>query len=197
MKFVITKFAFFILMFQAFFVMGCTKGETDSTNVVEVEQSISFEDCGYGVGDNPCNFSLTDQNNKEFNLWDHYGSAMVLDFSAMWCGYCRIAAGTIQETQDRYMDQGFYYVTVLVQDYNGSAVEQDDLQSWAAAAGITTAPVLAANMSMMDPSGESGWPVTSWPTFVVIDKEMTIYYGQRGWNEAAIEAAIQGALAEQ
>ena len=48
----------------------------------------------------------------------------------------------------------------------------------------------------MDPSGESGWPVTGWPTFVVIDKEMTIYYGQRGWNEAAIEAAIQGALAE-
>ena len=196
MKFVITKFAFFILMFQAFFVMGCTKGETDSTNVVEVEQSINFEDCGYGVGDNPCNFSLTDQNNKEFNLWDHYGSAMVLDFSAMWCGYCRIAAGTVQEAQDRYTDQGFYYVTILVEDYNGSTVEQDDLQSWASAAGITTAPVLAADMSMMDPTGKAGWPVTSWPTFVVIDKEMTIYYGQRGWNEAAIEAAIQGALAE-
>jgi thiol-disulfide isomerase/thioredoxin len=114
----------------------------------------------------------------------------------MWCGYCRIAASTIQETQDRYADQGFYYVTILVEDYDGSTVEQSDLQSWATSAGITTAPVLAADMSMMDPSGESGWPVTSWPTFVVIDKEMTIYYGQRGWNEAAIEAAIQGALAE-
>ena len=197
MKFVITKFAFLILMFQAFFVTGCTKGEADSTNVVEVEQSISFEDCGYGVGANPCNFSLTDQNNKKFNLWDHYGSAMVIDFSTMWCGYCRIAAGTVQETQDRYTDQGFYYVTILVEDYNGSIVEQSDLQSWATAAGITTAPVLAADMSMMDPSGKSGWPVTGWPTFVVIDKEMTIYYGQSGWNEAAIEAAIQGALTEQ
>ena len=196
MKFVITKFAFLILMFQAFFAMGCAKGEADSTDAVEVEQNINFEDCGYGVGDNPCNFSLTDQNNKKFNLWDHYGSAMVLDFSSMWCGYCRIAASTIQETQDRYAAQGFYYVTILVEDYDGSTVEQDDLQSWATAAGITTAPVLAADMSMMDPTGESGWPVTGWPTFVVIDKEMTIYYGQRGWNEAAIEAAIQGALAE-
>ena len=101
MKFVITKFAFFILMFQAFFVTGCTKGEADSTDVVEVEQNIGFEDCGYGVGDNPCNFSLTDQDNKKFNLWDHYGSAMVLDFSTMWCGYCRIAAGTVQETHER------------------------------------------------------------------------------------------------
>ena len=198
MKFVITKFAFFILMFQAFFVMGCTKGETDSdsTNNIVTEQCVNFEDCGYGVGDNPCNFSLTDQNNKRFNLWDHYGSAMVLDFSAMWCGYCRIAAGTVQETHDRYADQGFHYVTILIEDYNGLAVEQNDLQTWATAAGITTAPVLAADMSMMDPSGESGWPVTGWPTFVVIDKEMTIYYGQSGWNEAAIEAAIQGALAE-
>ena len=56
MKLAITKFAFLTLMFQAFFAMGCTKGETDSTNVVEVEQSVSYEDCGYGVGDNPCNF---------------------------------------------------------------------------------------------------------------------------------------------
>ena len=197
MKFAITKFVFLIFIFQALFVTGCTKGEADSTDVVEVEQKVTFEDCGYGVGDNPCNFTLTDQNGEKFSLWDHYGSAVVVDFSAMWCGYCRIAAQTIQETQDKYAAQGFHYVTILVQDYDGSTVEQSDLQYWATSAGITTAPVLAADMSITDPQGEAGWPVTSWPTFVVIDKKMTIYYGQRGWNETAIETAIQGALAEQ
>ena len=45
----------------------------------------------------------------------------MLDFSAMWCGPCNMAAQTQQEIQDRYEDQGFQYATILIAD------SQDDV----------------------------------------------------------------------
>jgi hypothetical protein len=53
-------------------------------------------------------------------------------------------------------------------------------------AGSST-PVLGADRSIIDYSAITGYPITAWPTIVVIDKEMVLKYGMNGWSSAAVD----------
>ena len=55
-------------------------------------------------------------------------------------------------------------------------------------------PVLGSDRSMIDYSAKTGYPITSWPTLVVIDKEMVLKHGLNGWNGAAIDAWVSSLL---
>ena len=56
------------------------------------------------------------------------------------------------------------------------------------------APVLGGDRNLIDYSAKDGWPITSWPTLVVIDQEMVLKYGLNGWNAAAIDSWVSGLL---
>ena len=75
----------------------------------------------------------------------------------------------------------------------GQPPTQEDLQRWVDMANIGT-PVLGANRNIIDHSANEGWPITSWPTLVVIDKEMVLKHGINGWNAAAIDTWVNGLL---
>ena len=55
-------------------------------------------------------------------------------------------------------------------------------------------PVLGGDRSLIDYSAKTGYPIASWPTFVVIDREMVLKHGLNGWNAAAIDAWVSGLL---
>ena len=61
---------------------------------------ITWEDCGGYVGDHPCDFTFSDQDGNDWNLYDHYGDVLLLDFSTMWCYYCKVSAADVQLMQD-------------------------------------------------------------------------------------------------
>ena len=169
--------------------------ETDTVEeVVEEESPITWTECGQRVGDNPCDFSLTDQNGDVFTLYDNYGTLMLIDFSTMWCYYCQVAAQTAQHMQDTYGSQDFLYITVLVEDSSGDEVGADDLQEWVDTFGITTAPVLAGSRDLVDLTAEEGYPITGWPTFVLIDREMVLAQGLSGWSEETITGWVENAI---
>ena len=77
-------------------VAGCKK---------EAEPIIDQDDCSQQIGDHPCDFTLLDQNGNEFKLYDHYGKIIIIDFSAMWCGPCQMAALEVEEIQKKYDDK--------------------------------------------------------------------------------------------
>ena len=112
----------------------------------------------------------------------------------MWCSVCQNIAPDVQVYQDAYGPHGFLWVTVLVDNASGEPPSIDDIQNWASTYGIETSPVLAGDRSIIDLSGTSGYPISSWPTMVVIDKEMVIYNGLHGWNGTTITAWIEGLL---
>ena len=157
---------------------------------------ITWEDCGGRVGDHACDFTFPDQLGDDWNLYDHYGDVIVLDFSTMWCYYCKVSAAGVEAQQVLHQADGFIWVTVLIDDVSGDEVSIDEALLWATEYGINTAPVLAGDRSIIDLSAEDGYPLSSWPTFVLVDRDMTIAYGLHGWNETTLDQWIQELLAE-
>ena len=60
--------------------------------------------------------------------------------------------------------------------------DAEDLLRWVENHNIQESKVLKGSRNMIDISGNDGFPLTSWPTFVFIDKEMVIYHGVAGWS---------------
>ena len=183
----------------AFFLLtGCAAQvkNIDTATADDTSENVTWvaPDCGGEIGDHPCDFTFLDQNGNDWNLHEHYGKTILLDFSTMWCGYCRVSAEDVQAVQDEYGDRNFLWVTLLVDDASGGDVSLDEVQLWSNTYGITTAPVLAADRSIIDPTAENGYPVTSWPMFILVDQEMNIIWGLKGWSQQLVLEAIEDKL---
>ena len=155
----------------------------------------TWETCAHNIGDNPCNFTLMDQHGEEADLYEHYGKVILLDFSVMWCGPCNSIAPYGESWVAAYGEDNFVWVTVLIEDSTGSTVDLSDLQYWATTYSIS-GPVLAGSRDMIDLTEplEDGYPITAWPTIVIIDRTMRINQGINGFSESAIQTWVESLL---
>lgn len=185
------KSCFFSL--ALFSLSGCEAQGEVSKN--EPFNPITWSECSQQMGDHPCDFNLLDQHGENWNLYDHWGSIVVLDFSTEWCGWCQVAAQTTEEIQATYAEDDLVYVTILVEDIYGNPPEQEILERWGEAWGIS-APILGGDRSMIDPAGLSGWPVTGWPRFFFIDRELRLSHELSGYNDDALRYIIDTMIEE-
>jgi len=190
------------LLFLSFLVLfaACSPEGSPISDVEDIQDAIplyhpgvNWIQCGSNEGDHPCNIVSFDHNDEEFDLYLHYGSLIVLDLSAMWCGPCNSAGAHAQEVQDQYASDDLIYVTVLVEDDQASAPDLADLQEWANAYGNTTSPVVAADRTILTTGGGT-WDLTSWPTFFYIDREMVIRDIDKGYNGGEVIYSIEWLL---
>jgi len=159
----------------------------------EYDLAVNWEICGSREEDHPCNIIAVDHNGDEFDMYANYGSLIVLDLSAMWCGPCNSAGAHAQEVQDIYADQDLLYVTVLIENHHGVPPSEADIQQWADAYGNTTSPVVPGNRGMLVSSGGT-WELTSWPTFFYIDREMVIRDVDKGYSSQEVIYSIEWLL---
>ena len=149
--------------------------------------------CGDVIGEHPCDFSLVDHNGDVVDLYSFYGEVVVLDFSAMWCGPCRVAAQSIPEHALNYEAEGVVFITVLLQNSSGDEPTISDLQAWVNTYAIPPiAPVLGATGSYVD-----GYSIDSFPRFIFIDRDMTVRHIMRGWSGTQLEQIVEYLLSEQ
>ncbi len=147
-----------------------------------------WEDCAPDVDDHPCNFTLLNSKEEEVSLYDFYGNNIVLDFSAMWCGPCNMAAADINTVKDSF--PGITYITVLIDNEYGEPPSSEDLEKWSSVYEISE-PVLSGDRTMISQDASLGWPITSWPTFFYINKEMILEYSHGGYSIETISQNIQ------
>lgn len=179
--------------------MGCTaKLETRDSDVDETEEPspITWEECSYNLGDHACDFTLSDKDGVEHNLYDMYGKTILIDLSTMWCGYCQVAAAASEEIYDDYKAKGFLWVSILFDDPTGQAVDASDLQLWVDNFNLDDTITLAGDRDLIDYTAQTGFPASSWPTFILLDDDLVVKFGQHGWNESMIRSAIESELLE-
>ena len=186
-----------LLSFLTMVSIGCSScgpAELETTAEEEVFDPIYWDTCSNVVGDHACNFTLLNQKGEEVSLYDFYGKVVLVDFSTEWCGYCRVAASEAQRMQDKYGEENFVHITVLVETSSGAEPSPDDLQLWMDTYGITSAVVLSGSRSMLDPSDESYWSVTGWPTFFILDRDMKVFDILRGYSIQMLEEIVDEAI---
>ena len=189
------------LAISLMFSMACSSCGPANLKTEQAEDTDEFveypfatwEECGQNDGEHPCNFTLEDQNGDSVSLYDYYGHTIVLDFSAAWCGPCNIAATEVQSVADRLESEDFVYITILIENSTGEPPTQEDCKSWADTYGITE-PVLRGDRSLLDASGQNGWPLSSWPTFYFIDDEMVLNTSLRGFSSSYIDMLIDDTM---
>jgi len=151
----------------------------------------AWDVCSNELGQHPCDFKMMDQNGKQVNLYDHYGKVIILDFSAMWCGPCMMAAMDADEIVKKFGEDNVVYITVLIENSSGDAPIQKNLEDWAEAFGIEINPVLAGSREWL---AESDYHLEAWPTFYFINSKMIIKEYQRGYSKFNVEGAVQKLL---
>jgi hypothetical protein len=134
-----------------------------------------------------------DQNGDMVELYDQHGKVIVIDLSTMWCSICNNIAQEGDEWLSDYGSDNFIWLTILVDNATGDPPTLADIQSWATHYNISV-PVLVGDRSFVDLTAQTGYPVTGWPTLVVIDQDMVLQYGINGWNEATIRGWVESLL---
>ncbi|HIO73270.1 MAG TPA: TlpA family protein disulfide reductase [Flavobacteriales bacterium] len=174
--------------------LGDTQPELVDTQPEPPDRSwVTWTECSQKVGDHPCNFNLMDQHGNMVELYAQHEKVIVIDLSTMWCAICNNIAKEGDEWVNDYGADNFIWLTILIDNATGDPPTLADIQSWATHYNISV-PVLVGDRSLVDLTAETGYPVTGWPTLVVIDQDMVLQYGINGWNESVIRGWVQSLL---
>lgn len=100
---------------------------------------------------------------EPFELEEHAGSIVVMNFWASWCAPCRVEAPDLQQIYEQYQSQGVEMIGVLVRDTKGQG------QTYSEQVGLTYP-------SLFDPSTKialqlNGYPLAAIPSTVVFDAD--------------------------
>ena len=173
--------------------LGCTPKNDSAENIdsaVVEESPIHWDECSYRIGEHICNVSLPDSNMEDFALYDYYGRPIVIDISAEWCGPCLASGPHAELFMDQWADEDLLWITILIENTDREQPNAEDMAEWVEAMGNVNSVVLAGSRDLIDASGTHGFPLTSWPTFVLVDKDMVIYHGFAGWSEEYLNQKI-------
>lgn len=142
---------------------------------------------GPNVGKPAPDFTTPTLSGETFQLSEHHGRVIVLDFWATWCPPCRASLPALQRIHERYEHSD----SVLIASVN---IDQSDVQAKTLPAYMRgqrfTFPVL------LDPSSSIGrlYSVKSIPTLVIVGANGDVHSVQVGLaarDVAGIEAALE------
>ncbi len=174
---------------------GCYAGcQPRLISDVDTSDRVEIEDCNNDVDDYACNIVGKNSDGLYHDLYMHQGKPIVVDISAMWCGYCQRAGMESQEVQDKYDDIDLVFMTVLTQNFSGESPSLTDLKNWEDNFSISSAPVVSTSTDVLSSDPKTGYSVQGFPTFVFIDKNLKIVYIQRGYNMEYSEYVIDTML---
>lgn len=184
---------YFLLVFL--FLVSCGKPDVVVDTVVPEAKPLVFDPCSQEIGQHPCNFTFTDQAGVEVSLYDFYGKIIIVDLSVMWCGPCQSMGRAADGVVTDYGSDNVEWLTLIIENEYGDTPEQSDLQRWSDVLGIS-GHVLGASREIVNPANENAYPITGWPTYVIIDQEMILQHAVTGWNEQSLRGTLDSMLQE-
>ncbi len=148
-----------------------TDDDTDDDTADDDTGDDDSVEIGYDVGDQMPDFTLTDNNGLPWTLYDHAGSIVMLDSSAMWCVPCQMDTGDLQDLADSYAASGVVVAQLIAENYRGFTPNDTQIDSWVNKYDLTI-PVL------IDTGWAVGGPVGNGyiPFYWVMDEDGVIRY---------------------
>jgi len=151
---------------------------------------ITWTECSYVIGDHICNVTLPDVDEVIHELYSYYGRPIVIQLSAEWCGPCNTAGTFAEAYMQRYASEDLLWITIILENTGGEPATTLDLMQWEAQMNTVGALTLAGSRDLIDLTAQDGFPLTSWPTFVIVDDDMVIYHGFYGWSESYLTSVL-------
>ena len=156
------------------------------------------EGSGWNIGDTISDFNFTDQYGNDGHAYQFYGSVMLIDFSAGWCGPCQTVAEEANGMWESYREQGFMIMHMMVDDYQGNGSSISFLEQWSADFALDFPVVMDSTDEAYGGTYQSGLNEGYIPFMILVDKEGKIdkaYTG--GGNDAAIASRVEELLAAE
>ena len=151
---------------------SCSAGDFGPENVWWHTDASSLPDgltgTGFKTGDTAHDFILQDQNGDPVQLYQFYGQIIVLNVFVEWAYSNDDVTHTAERMWNDLKDDGFVYLSVMVEDSQGAPPSIASGTAWASQFGLTH-PVL------VDPKGSQDvYAQVAYPTLVIIGRDMTI-----------------------
>ena len=136
------------------------------------------------IGEAFPNFTTFDQKGNDVELYQFYGSVILLDFSAVWCGPCNAVAEDAAEMWETYRDDGFVMIHAMTGDNQDNPPSLEVVERWAYVYGLDF-PVLGGTVPGDTYSAlyYAGLSSGSIPYFVLLDQDMNIVKSYTGGGQ--------------
>ena len=150
----------------------------DSIFTIQLPEGYAQKTVGYKppkpitVGDVAPDWTLVDEDGREYSLSDYRGQVVVLDFFATWCTFCQRAMPAIQKLHDDYADRGVALFSLSCRERDADA----DPPQFVRSRGFTY-PVLDGNT--LAPQ----YQVRGIPAFYLIGPNGRLVYSGSGFSE--------------
>jgi glutathione peroxidase-family protein len=135
------------------------------------------------------NFTETDSQGNEITLESFRGNVILLTFSAMWCGPCRLEAPELVNLYNTYKEQGLEIVQCIYQEEAGNPSDLSDLARWINEFGMTFTVFNDPDRSTVNTYNFDGIPYN-----VLIGRDFIIWYIIEGYDPDTLRRRIEELL---
>lgn len=140
MRWVLTMILLLALL-AATLACGTAKGRYDGDDLADDDDDDDDDDDGPVDDDDDDDgdddyekvddFTWTDVEGNQIQLYDYEGQVVLLNVGAGWCSACKEETPSLQaDLWETYRDEGFVLIQLLVEDAEYNPASQDDALAW-------------------------------------------------------------------